>query len=286
MVTIAVTIKTKIVMNRALKKSLLWGGLTLGTAFAMAAAAEWNGYHALNLPNGWNILCAIDPTCRQMTKGEIRLSHELFGDDIHYATVKVFNRSHFGLPLNRIFDWARDELGLKVPDIFGLSPNGNIYVTDPSSYVDDFSIESLNIDSFMHEMTHVWQRQKGINIRRQAADTIIRNNFNYDDVYTYNIESHDEFYAFNFEQQAKIVEHYVFRRDLIRVHLAPYADQPDPLSASGQRDFITANCRVLLPLEDKLRQELPLKAEPLCQFVRDQDPKPAKPPKKRHPAPR
>jgi hypothetical protein len=272
-------------MNRTLKKSLVWGALSLSAAFAAAAVAEWNGYHAFDQPNGWNSLCAIDPACRHITSGEIAMARSVFGDEINYKAVKIFSRSHFALPLNGIFNWARNGLGLDVDNIFALAPNGNIYVADDTQYSDDFSRSGYQA-GFLHELTHVWQVQKGINIRQEAADAFIANNFDYGGLYKYNLDTHEDFYDFNHEQQAEIVENYFEERKAVRTRMDLFGGDLANITAAGMKEAIGDHCRNLIPLEDKLVQELPIQPEAACRFIRDEKPDTPKPRKKRRMSPR
>lgn len=80
---------------------------------------------------------------RPMTGGEVAMAKEIFGDDIDYAKVSVFNRKF------AIFQ----RKGV------AMSPNGNICF-QPADYLDDFSLAGMSGRSwFIHEVTHVWQHQ-------------------------------------------------------------------------------------------------------------------------------
>ena len=253
-------------MNR-FKKYLICGVLSCSAAFMLAAAAEWDGYHIADQKSGANILCTFDPTCRRLVDDEIAVARTIFGDQIDYSVVKIFNRPHFGISLNKVFDWARGRMGVNaVPNVFGISPNGNVYIDRPAEYSADFSKSETGSVLFMHEMTHVWQMQRGMNLRRKAADALLQGDFNYDHMYDYNITAHDDFYDFNFEQQARIVENYIQDRRMIQAFSGK--------DESHRASYLRKPCESLIALENKLIQQLPLTPEPLCQPYRDAKPAP------------
>lgn len=90
-----------------------------------------------------------DDSVRELTTGEIALARTVFGSRIDYEKVKIHHDSYlpFGL---------QDEHT-------AMTPNGEIYFR--YWYRDDFS-KSLPFlrHLFIHEMSHVWQRERGMNV--------------------------------------------------------------------------------------------------------------------------
>ncbi|WP_312972636.1 type IV secretion protein Rhs [Atlantibacter sp.] len=90
-----------------------------------------------------------DDSVRELTTGEIALARTVFGSRIDYEKVKIHHDSYlpFGLQDERT----------------AMTPNGEIYFR--YWYRDDFS-KSLPFlrHLFIHEMSHVWQRERGMNV--------------------------------------------------------------------------------------------------------------------------
>lgn len=86
---------------------------------------------------------------RLLTTGEIKLAQSVFLSTIDYSKVWIHRESY--LPFN-----LQD-------NNTAMTPNGEIYFRD--QYSDDFSRETDNVQHmFIHEMGHVWQREKGMNV--------------------------------------------------------------------------------------------------------------------------
>ncbi|QEW33888.1 type IV secretion protein Rhs [Erwinia billingiae] len=86
---------------------------------------------------------------RLMTLGEIALAKSVFGEKISYNKVWIHHDSYlpFGLQHERV----------------AMTPNGEIYFRE--FYRDDYSLTaSLLQHMFIHEMSHVWQRETGMNV--------------------------------------------------------------------------------------------------------------------------
>jgi hypothetical protein len=84
---------------------------------------------------------------RQLTPGEVEIARSIFGDAIDYARVKLFEGKWW--PFH--------------PKRSAMAPMGNIWFhPDGGGYSEDFSKEPLLAQGyFIHELTHVWQAQKG-----------------------------------------------------------------------------------------------------------------------------
>jgi hypothetical protein len=123
-----------------------------------------------------------------MTTGEIALARSVFGDEIKYEQVKIFNEK-----------WAFFQ-----PRDRAMAPNGNIYFAPGNpGYVADFSAADIHGQAiFIHELTHVWQHQHGVDVIVRGA---INRNYDY---LPLSIDS--KFDDFGIEQQAQIIRDYFY----------------------------------------------------------------------------
>lgn len=89
-------------------------------------------------------------TNRSMTAGEQALATSVFKKQIDFSKVKIYNKK-----------WA-----LFQPDDTVMAPNGNIYYPPVhSGYTADISTLSVHNKALLiHELTHVWQDQHGVNV--------------------------------------------------------------------------------------------------------------------------
>jgi len=86
---------------------------------------------------------------RLLTLGEMLLARSVFASTIEYPTVWIHRDSY--LPFN-----LQNENT-------SMAPNGEIYFRN--QYKDDFSQSTYDYQHlFIHEMSHVWQRMKGMNV--------------------------------------------------------------------------------------------------------------------------
>jgi len=149
---------------------------------------------------------------RSLTSGEIAICQKIFRDSINYKNVKVINSAI--LPKQ------------DVPVTPYGSPHYPDNLTGSDVYQSDFSNpkfkgntnvgngRDLTIVSRMtsiHEMTHGWQYQKGLNLSKrgiilQPLDRLIPDSIY--DAYSYQLKYGSKFNDFNFEQQATIVSDY------------------------------------------------------------------------------
>lgn len=127
-----------------------------------------------------------DKTSRFLTSGEIALARPIFGDAIDYSRVRLVRGKWWPFQLPRS----------------AMAPMGNIYFhPDGGGWSEDFSKEPLrNQGFFIHEMTHVWQAQKGGRFYLPLA----RHPFC---KYRYEIVPDRRFSRYGLEQQAEIVRH-------------------------------------------------------------------------------
>src|SRR3712207_4575800 len=99
-----------------------------------------------------------------------------------------------------------------------MSPNGNIYFhTKGDLWADDFGATHVHRQAlFLHEMTHVWQHQKGIWLPL-ARHPFCR--------YSYALKPGWPLHRYGLEQQAEIVRHAFLLREGALVPGAPPLDQ-------------------------------------------------------------
>jgi hypothetical protein len=86
-------------------------------------------------------------TTRALTLGEITLARSIFGDAIDYSRVRLHHRRWW---------WFQ-------PKNVAMSPDGDLWFhAEGTLWQEDFSRARLSAQAlFIHEMTHVWQAQKG-----------------------------------------------------------------------------------------------------------------------------
>lgn len=139
-----------------------------------------------------------DSTGRPLTGGEIALALSVFGDSIDYAPVRITRRK-----------WAFFQ-----PRETVMAPTGSIHFHPRGTrYRDDFAAGTLEDQGlFIHEMTHVWQHQKGI-VLPIARHPFCR--------YDYAIRPGLPLHRYGIEQQAEIVRHAFMIRRGARVIGAP-----------------------------------------------------------------
>lgn len=137
-------------------------------------------------------------TQRPLTDAETNLAASVFGDAIDYAKVRIANRKWaFFQPKNTVMA----PLGA-----IHFNPKGNLYC-------DDFCDKNLSAQGlFIHEMTHVWQYQKGIYLplRRHPFCR-----------YDYSIKPGWSLARYGLEQQAEIVRHWFMLREGAHIPGAP-----------------------------------------------------------------
>lgn len=124
---------------------------------------------------------------RTLTAGEATLARETFGKALHLARVRILP---LPWPFNRAF----------VPGRWF----GRDWVLWPArSLPADFAVASVHLQGvLMHELTHVWQAQRGVNLllgKLRAGDS--------PQAYAYAVEPGLRWETLNIEQQAMVVEH-------------------------------------------------------------------------------
>jgi len=127
---------------------------------------------------------------RPLTPGEVALVASVFGDALDVRTVTL----------------RRAKFWLLQPVWVVMAPDGHIWFhPDGNAWSDDFSAAPLHARAlFVHEMVHVWQRQRGIRLwlRRYPLAR-----------YAYALVPGKPFGRYGIEQQACIVEDAYRRRE-------------------------------------------------------------------------
>ena len=123
---------------------------------------------------------------RSLTPGEAAMVRSIFGDAVDTTEVRLFRGKWWPLQPRRS----------------AMAPTGNIHFhPDGGGWSEDFSKEPLQRQGFfIHEMTHVWQAQKGGRFFLPLA----RHPFCR---YRYAIVPGRPFGRYGLEQQAEIVRH-------------------------------------------------------------------------------
>jgi hypothetical protein len=123
---------------------------------------------------------------RFLTAGEIEMAKSIFGTAIDYASVQLFQGKWWPFQ----------------PRHSAMAPMGNIWFhPEGGGWSEDFSTEPLSAQGFfIHELTHIWQAQKG----GRFYLPLMRHPFCR---YVYRIEPGKPFRRYGVEQQAEIVRH-------------------------------------------------------------------------------
>lgn len=121
---------------------------------------------------------------RPLTQGEIRLAQSVFGDDLDCLAVRL-------------------QPAWWVLKGYAIAPNGTIYF-NKNDWCEDFSDAPLGKRAWLvHELTHVWQHQKGLAVFWRA---LVNRRYRY--------RLGKPFLAYGIEQQAQLVEDFYVRREL------------------------------------------------------------------------
>ncbi|EOI5729436.1 type IV secretion protein Rhs [Cronobacter malonaticus] len=129
-------------------------------------------------------------TLRLLTPGEIRLAKSVYGNSICYHKVWIHHDSY--LP----FGWQSKR--------YAMTPNGELYFRE--WYRDDYSQCPRNEQHlFIHEMAHVWQRERGMQVK-------LRGLFSWVVDYGYRLDGR-KLCQYPLEQQAQIIaDNFVFEQ--------------------------------------------------------------------------
>ncbi|HEY4058116.1 MAG TPA: hypothetical protein VGM39_15990 [Kofleriaceae bacterium] len=162
---------------------------------------------------------------RALTDGEIAMIKPIFRDGVDYTRVRVIDNS---FPLQ--------------PENVYMTPRGHIYAPG-SLYSADFSLADPNIrETFVHEMTHVWQFSNGMDLIARGAVETLKYRGNYEKAYPYELDASRDLVEYGMEQQASLVEDYF---NINYQHGSPYRmtnsvtpDERDALYANVLGSFL------------------------------------------------
>ena len=143
---------------------------------------------------------------RALTRAERNLAASVFGSAIDYDRVRIHNRKWWPFQPRRIT----------------MAPDGHIWFhPEGGLYCADFCERDLHAQGlFIHEMTHVWQHQKGIWLPL-ARHPFCR--------YSYSLKPGWPLKRYGIEQQAEIVRHAFLLRNGACVPGAPPLSQYESL---------------------------------------------------------
>jgi hypothetical protein len=138
---------------------------------------------------------------RPLTSGEQELAHSMFGDALDLRRVRLVRGKW----------WPFQPKGIV------MAPTGNIHFhPDDPNWRDDFAVSPLSLQGLLvHELTHVWQTQKG----GRWFLPLMRHPFCR---YAYTPDPARRFDRYGLEQQAEIVRHRFLRS---RGALVPYEER-------------------------------------------------------------
>jgi len=141
-------------------------------------------------------------TSRPLTPAESALARSVFGESIDTGRVTIRRRKWFPLQ-------PRDTV---------MAPSGHIHFHPKTRlYCEDFCANDLAAQGlFIHEMTHVWQHQRGVWLPA-ARHPFCR--------YGYSLKPGWPLWRYGIEQQAEIVRHAFLLREGAEVRGAPPLDQ-------------------------------------------------------------
>lgn len=124
---------------------------------------------------------------RKLTAGEISLAKSIFKNSVNYAGIKIHKGSYFPFNLQNV-DTA-------------VTPNGDMYFM-PKHYQADFSRAVPTYQHwFIHEMTHVWQYQLGLNVK-------MRGSVSWAVSYRYSLPNYKLISDYSMEAQASMIADY------------------------------------------------------------------------------
>ncbi len=140
-------------------------------------------------------------TTRSLTAGERALARSVFGDAIDYDRVRIHRRKW----------WPFQPKGVT------MAPDGDMWFHPADdAWRDDFSTAGRALQGhFIHEMTHVWQAQRGgkwwLPLMRHPFCT-----------YSYRLKPDKPFARYGIEQQAEIVRKAFLDRSCAEAQCLPF----------------------------------------------------------------
>jgi hypothetical protein len=142
------------------------------------------------------------PSGRAMTQREIALARSVFGNAIEYARVRIHKRKWWWFQTRKIT----------------MAPDGHLWFhPDNDLFCDDFCDRDVGLQGlFIHELVHVWQHQRGINLPLKRHPFCR---------YDYALKPGWTLLQYGIEQQAEIVRHYFLLKNGFNVPGAPPLSQ-------------------------------------------------------------
>jgi hypothetical protein len=153
----------------------------------------------------------VRDTSRPLTEAERNLAASVFGNAIDYDAVRIHHRKWWPFQPRRVT----------------MAPDGHIWFHPKGRlWCEDFCHQPLDVQGlFIHEMTHVWQHQKGIYLPL-ARHPFCR--------YSYSLKPGWPLKRYGIEQQAEIVRHAFLLREGATVPGAPPLAQYEGLLPFGR----------------------------------------------------
>ena len=158
---------------------------------------------------------------RKLTIGEELLARSMFGNDIDYSKVRVYNKKF----------WPPQRSNQAI------TPFGDIYYGS-DVYKPDYSLESNSLKHlFIHEMTHVWQEQKKKSVMSRAILEQVFLESPYqalgvgEGAYNYKIKVGSSLTDYGIEEQGAIVaDHWLRKNSITTIQGREIIDAKGPLT--------------------------------------------------------
>ena len=164
---------------------------------------------------------------RRLTENEVRMAKQVFADSINFHRIKIYR----GIPLLPNANTA-------------IAPNGNIYF--PRKHCpEDFTQAGIAYKIWLiHELTHVWQHQRGHkSFGFPAYSSCSKGGYRKRKAYTYPIPL-PHINQLNIEQQADLIAHYFAATFLPKNIYTPQ----QPIFQTALTDFLhNPNNKALCP---------------------------------------
>src|SRR5262245_18567852 len=182
---------------------------------------------------------------RSLTSGERDIARSVFGSSINLDSIRISNDA---------FVPFQDRT---------MTPNGNIYWPSGYGYMDDFSTGNAAIrGTFVHELTHSWQYQNGVNVALEGAGLQFKY-FLGENVYDISKVTRDtQFNQLNIEQQGEIAKYLYLTREGLPPNDAQSFETYDrifrssPFLNQGPRCFVAGTAILLADGTKKSIEEI------------------------------
>ncbi len=126
---------------------------------------------------------------RRLTANETALAQTIFGNQVNYQAVHLYKQSPRG---------TRSRV------------SGNGVYMSQSRYSNDYGLISNLRDQsvFIHELTHIWQKQSGQDLVGRIIGAFFKHGGDYEKSYAYQCSDIARFPSLSLEQQASVVQDY------------------------------------------------------------------------------